>query len=168
MTQKTIQGVVLVKYLNKEYKNLQELKNHYRQLILKFHPDRGGSNEVTAKINKEYEDLFKQVKEGSNEKSDFYQNLDDEFRNIINKLVTIEGIEIEVCGNWIWIDGNTYPVKDQLKEVGLYWAPEKKKWYWRPKEYKSYNSKNTYSMDKIREKYGSKKVKKKEVKKLTI
>lgn len=38
-------------------------------------------------------------------------------------------IEIELVGSWIWVSGNTYPVKEQLKEAGIFWAGKKKKWY---------------------------------------
>lgn len=38
-------------------------------------------------------------------------------------------IEVELCGKWLWVDGETKPVKEELKKLGLRWASKKEKWY---------------------------------------
>lgn len=63
-------------------------------------------------------------------------------------------LELEICGDWIWIRGNTYQIKDQLKALGCYWANKKKAWYWRPADYVKV-SKKEWSMEKIRFRFGS-------------
>ena len=35
----------------------------------------------------------------------------EEFRTIINALINLHGINIEICGKWLWITGNTKPHK---------------------------------------------------------
>lgn len=69
------------------------------------------------------------------------------------KLMEIPGIDIELCGSWFWISGNTIPVKHELKKLGFCWASRKQMWYWTPLPRKSY--KQSMSMGHIRNKYGS-------------
>ena len=66
----------------------------------------------------------------------------------------LEGLEIEVCGDWIWVRGNTYPIKDQLKAAGCFWANKKKCWYWKPADYVKVSRKE-WDMEKIRDRFGS-------------
>lgn len=42
---------------------LDELRKQYRDLLKKYHPDNGGSEEETKAINVEYERLFKTLKD---------------------------------------------------------------------------------------------------------
>ena len=80
-----------------------------------------------------------------------------QYRDIIIPILDLEGVEIELCGSWIWVSGNTKEHKDLFKELGFYWAPKKFMWYWRPEEFKSYSRKSK-SMSDIRNKYGSEKI----------
>ena len=73
---------------------------------------------------------------------------------IINKIIGLDGILIEIIGNWIWISGCTYPHRQQLKDIGFYFAPKKVMWYYRPPDYKSSN-KSPKTIEFIRNKYGS-------------
>ena len=77
--------------------------------------------------------------------------------DIIDKIINFD-IDIEICGSWIWVSGNTFNCKDKLKEIGFKWAKAKKKWYWQQGEY-TRKSKKTFSMDEIREMHGSETVK---------
>lgn len=47
----------------------------------------------------------------------------------LEKLLKIKGLKVEVLGLWIWVSGDTKPVKEELKELGLKWAHHKKMWY---------------------------------------
>ena len=38
-----------------------------------------------------------------------------EFMELINKLLHFPDIEVELCGSWIWVSGETKAVKDDLK-----------------------------------------------------
>ena len=68
-------------------------------------------------------------------------------------------------GCFIWLDGNTYPYKDQLKEYGFKWSGQRKKWYWQNGEYrKRGNSKLSYS--EIQDLYGSTEIKTEPMRKL--
>ena len=68
-------------------------------------------------------------------------------------------INVERCGKWLWIDGETRQVKESLKAIGCLWNPKKEKWFWRSKEdgKRRYFGRNT-AMYKIRARYGSEEV----------
>lgn len=38
-------------------------------------------------------------------------------------------VSVERIGNWLWVSGDTKPVKEELKVLGFYWANAKKSWY---------------------------------------
>lgn len=47
----------------KNVQTLDELRKQYKNLLKKYHPDNGGSEEITKAINVEYESLFKILKD---------------------------------------------------------------------------------------------------------
>lgn len=131
------------------------VKKAYRRASSKYHPDKGGSVEMMQAVNQAYEAL-----------KDFSGNLDagdidygDLLNEALNKIITLQGIEIEVCGAWIWVTGETRQHKDALGKngAGFWWAKKKKAWYFRPSDWKS-ASRGNWSLDEIREKHGSERV----------
>ena len=138
-------------------KNLDELKRQYKDLIRQYHPDmsRRDTNAEMATINNEYEFLFAKLPKTQAEEAAGH-NIDDMFREVINSIIHLE-LEIEICGSWIWVSGNTYPHKEALKANNFSWASKKKQWYWKPSEYRK-KSKKVLSMDEIRNLYGSEKI----------
>ena len=149
----------------KNIKSLEELKKEYKKLAMKNHPDRGGSEEIMKAINNEYENLFNILKEkkvkDDKETKDTYTTSENayDFISIIDKLININDINIELIGSWIWVDGNTYPIKELLKELKFQWSNGKKKWYY-TKFSTNDNNKRKYkgkqqNMSTIRAKYGS-------------
>jgi hypothetical protein len=91
---------------------------------------------------------------GSVERGNGY---DDLLSAAINSVIHCTGVVIEVCGNWVWLSGDTRTHKDIIFAAGFKYSGAKKMWYYRPEEWKSANRKKN-SMDKIREVYGSVKV----------
>lgn len=122
------------KYLNKDYKTVEELKNHYRELSKKYHPDLNPEGlEIMKKINNEYEALFNII--------NTTEETAKEFIDIISNIINLD-ITIEIIGSWIWVSGNTFSCKDTLKENGFKWASKKKMWYFNPdKNYKKRSKK---------------------------
>lgn len=141
---------------------LTELKVAYKKLAMAFHPDRGGDTEIMKAINNEYEAAFNNLKDSYNktakEQGTYETNeMPEQYRDVILNIIDLEGVEIELIGNWIWVSGNTYEHKAILKENGFTWANNKKMWYWRPEEYKTYSRKSK-DINDIRNKYGSEKI----------
>ena len=143
----------------KNIKTLEELRKEYKRLVKENHPDNGGSVEAIKTINVEYEQLFKVLKNSDTKENKKKYNMkeDEMLRNIINSIINLN-IDIEICGSWIWVSGNTYGCKTELKQNGFRWASKKKMWYWHnPEEVVKGNGKTT--MDDIRTKYGSQVIK---------
>ena len=148
---------------------IEGLKAKYKELCKRHHPDLGGSTEAMQAINEEYEQMLKTrvfqdhfKKEGCRTSAD----VEKAMRDVIEKVIVLEGISIEICGTWLWITGTTYPVKDRIKAAGCFFAKKKVAWYWRPKEQKSKNKK-PLSLEQIREKHGSRHIKTNKVYQIT-
>ncbi len=144
-----------MKYFN-TCKTLDEVKALYKQLAKQYHPDCGGDTATMQAINIEYKYACAQAIKGENlnaQETDEKINLSEEYRTIIEQLIALPNIIIELVGNWIWVTGNTFPVKGRLKAAGLFFASKKLAWYYRAEEYKTKGGKKT--LDQIRRKYGS-------------
>lgn len=136
-------------------RTLEELRKEYKRLVKANHPDNGGSVETIKIINVEYEICFKILENADTVSSNNKYNMaeDEMIREIINAIINLN-IEIEICGSWIWVSGDTYSCKQELKNSGFHWASKKKMWYWHnPEEQTRSNGKT--SMNDIRMKYGS-------------
>ena len=147
---------------------LEDLKKQYHRLAMKHHPDVGGTEQAMKEINAEYEKLFAALKDThKNAEGEFYQSRTAttetaaEFMDIIEKLIHMDGIEIEVCGSWVWVTGNTRPHKDELKALAFRWSSNKAAWYFHRDGYKK-RSKKSLTLDEIRGYYGSEKIEKKQ------
>lgn len=140
----------------KEINTLEELKKEYKKLVWKHHPDLGGNTETMQQINAEYDKKSKQIERGITE--NITEEIPEKYRDIINGLVNFDGIDIEICGSWVWLGGNTKIYKDKIKELGFNWARKKGMWYWRTDENKIFNRK-PMKIEEIRKKHGSEKLK---------
>jgi curved DNA-binding protein CbpA len=145
-------------------KNLQDLRNEYRRLAKKYHPDLGGDTEIMKVINLEYEYLsktlsFAQAKaEGwSNFKREYHYNVCMELRDLINKVIRIPDITIEIIGSWLWITGTTKPQKEYFKGLGMQFSFKKQAWFYHVGEYHKFDNRR-YSLDQIRNMFGSQKI----------
>ena len=142
-------------------RTVEELKRQYRDLTKKHHPDLGGNAEDMKSINNEYDQLFarlKNIHEGADGKSyhskEENRERPEQFRAIIEQLVRMHGIKIEIIGSWIWVTGDTLPVKEDLKAMHFRWAKVKRAWYYHEDGYRKISSRK-YSLDEIRSIYGT-------------
>lgn len=143
---------------------MDALKKAFHILAQSAHPDHGGNTATMQAINEEYKARFEVLKRGQNERaaqdtSGYTQattETAEEFVEIIEKLLRMDGITVELCGRWLWIGGNTKEHKDALKAAGCRWCSKKKLWSWHHEEDGVKRSKRNIPMDEIREKYGSK------------
>lgn len=144
----------------KNYTTLDEAKAEYRRLAFKLHPDRGGDTATFQDLQNQFENFKPESLKYKNEMED---HVPEDFMNLVNSLLNIEGITVEICGNWIWLSGDTKPVKDQIKSIESVtyrrgWSKNKSQWYFSPKGYRK-RSKKSLSIDEIRDLYGSHTVK---------
>lgn len=149
---------------------VEQLKKEYKKWALKLHPDCGGKQEDFIRMVEEYEKLFEKVKNyhtGKDGQTYQKENTEDinAYKNIINELIKYK-IEIEIIGNWIWLSGDTRPIKEELKKLGFKWSAKRKMWSWHDPEKPYYKfNKKFYATDEIRNFYGSVKVTPEEKKK---
>ena len=137
---------------------LDELKAAYRRLSMKHHPDRGGDTATMQEINAEHDELFERLKKQHNASADeFHQTTEtpEEFREIIELLLRLEGLTVELCGSWLWIGGDTRQHNETLKDAGCRWSNNKKLWYWHHAEEGRKWRRGKATMSDIRTKYGS-------------
>ena len=65
-------------------------------------------------------------------------------------------VTVELCGEWLWISGETKTVKEQLKAAGCRYSANKQLWYWRPADKPFRRRRGSQStIEEIRTKYGS-------------
>lgn len=145
---------------------MEDIKLAYRRSCAKYHPDRNPAGlEMMKLINNAYDDLQGYIETGvydfsvQEESETENYNYGEEINEALSKIINL-GLEIEVCGSWIWVAGETKQHKDILKEAGFKWAAKKQMWHFRPNDYKSCG-RGKWSMEQIRATHGSKKVKSK-------
>lgn len=143
--------------------DLQELKRAYHKAARAAHPDMGGSTEEMQHINSEYEKAVDRIqremktgKAGTNS-AETAETM-KQFAEVLQVLYALDGLNIELCGTWLWISGNTYGHKDALKAAGCKWSNSKKMWYYYTGEYHKHG-KHAYTIDEIRDFHGSEMIK---------
>jgi hypothetical protein len=128
-------------------------KKIYRQACAQYHPDRNPAGlEMMKMVNTAYQfikDLTDDIMI-----TDTQAQYGEEVSAALNVIISITEFEIEICGAWVWVGGDTKIHKELLKENGFKWASKKKVWYFRPEAERSF-SRGKLSLDEIRTKYGS-------------
>jgi hypothetical protein len=49
---------------------------------------------------------------------------------VAKKLSCLQKIELKIVGSWLWISGDTYEKREQLKKLGCKWSRKKSMWYY--------------------------------------
>ncbi|MGI1678080.1 MAG: J domain-containing protein [Cellvibrionaceae bacterium] len=140
----------------------EDIKKSYRQAAQQYHPDRNPAGaEMMKMINAAYEvlkefngEIPNSFSTDGNTHQTSEENYSEAVNEALNKIIHLEGLEIEICGAWVWVSGETRKHKDTIKEANFKYASKKKRWYFRPEDWRS-SSRGAYSMEDIRGKYGS-------------
>jgi curved DNA-binding protein CbpA len=142
------------------YKTAEDVRKMYHDLARVHHPDVGGSTATMQAINTEY--AFAVDRARRNEKPDLQEAeyttmaaVDEAIRQAIDAIINLDGLDIEICGLWVWVGGNTRANKEEIKAASYKWASKKKKWYFAGV---STRSRGGFTMEEIRDLYGSRKV----------
>jgi len=140
----------------------KDAKVAYRKAAMKYHPDRNPAGADMMKIINAAYDVLKEYtgdipsNDNQSAEAEGTANYSEAVNEALNKIINLTGLDIEICGAWVWVSGETKKHKEVLKEAGFKYASKKKKWYFRPADWKSF-SRGSHSMEDIRNKYGSSK-----------
>ncbi len=149
----------------KDCTTIDQVKTLYRSLAKQNHPDTGGDLATMQRVNIEYAFIVAKLAKATPGAT--AQDIENEilqseaYQQAINSIISLEGINIELCGGWVWVTGNTRPYASEksggngtLPGAGFFYAKKKVAWYFRTAEFKT-RGKSTLSMDGIRHKYGT-------------
>ena len=113
------------------------IKARYKELAKQYHPDRGGNAETMKEINNQYERVLSGAYQRAGKSLSEIDALlakDIAAAQALYTIISIPDLNIELCGCWIWVTGNTRAARDPLKQGNFRWSSPKKAWYWRPPE----------------------------------
>jgi hypothetical protein len=137
------------------FTSVNEIKKEWRRLCFLHHPDVGGDTATMQQVNRQYHEALSrangQTAAGGDGKDHTYYYNQEREQAVMDKVdellqKKLAGIEILLVGTWVWVTGDTRPVKDSLKEAGLSWHSKRGMWYWHTPQYKwTYNAKATFS-----------------------
>lgn len=152
-----------MKYYSK-CETIEDVKATFKKLVKQLHPDNGGDAEEFKAMMNEYAEAFKRLKNvHKTQEGETYtahqesQETPEQFADLIEKLMKMDGVKIEIIGSWIWLTGNTMMYKEAIKELHFFWSKSKKAWYFNGDEKKS-RRRGRYSMDTLRSHWGTQEV----------
>mgnify|MGYP001570856200 CR=1 FL=1 len=134
----------------------QQIKARYRELCKLHHPDLGGSEEIMKQVNLAYEERLRmEFRKGmSDDDAESFVDLERELAKKIAEIIGLQGVIIELVGRWMWVTGDTFPVRQILKAAQFCFASKKRAWFFHlPQD--TCPSRAKKSLEEIKSKYGS-------------
>lgn len=148
-----------------------EIKKLYRNLAMQHHPDRGGDTATMQEINDQYAAALKacdgQTSVGDDQQEHTYRyDAEDEqaivefIDRLIKSGVLSATVEAWLIGKWVWITGETKPIRHLLGKEGLgcEWHSQRVAWYWKPYAGRSYYNRRV-GLDGLAAQYGASSIK---------
>lgn len=144
-----------------------KVREAYRRLAMKYHPDRNPAGLVMMQALNAARDTLMNFR-GSLHHAETASAYGGDLNAAINHLINCLGLDLEICGAWLWVGGTTKTYKDHIKtfetdtENRFRWHSKKGKWYFAPNDFKSKRRgkfRGNVPMEDIRERYGSNRVK---------
>jgi curved DNA-binding protein CbpA len=155
---KTIDALNILE-ITEETITLEAVKKAYRKASKRYHPDFNPAGlAMMQTVNEAYESLSELSFPIEKKAEESFTNYGSILNDALNKIVHLFGVQIEVCGSWVWVSGNTKLHKDIFNESGFKYSGKKAMWYFRPENQKKRYFRGTSSIDEIRTKYGSERV----------
>jgi len=152
-------------------KDLSELKNAFKRFSKLLHPDvnHGLSDIYFKEMSNDYDSYYKILKVSHMEENAKKYNSsfdkdnikeddlkDDKFKQAIIDLLKKENIKIVMRGVYMWISGDTYQIREQLKQLGFFYSSGKKEWFLPDSKNFKKDGRRGRSKKEIVNKYGEK------------
>ncbi len=118
-------------------RTIEDVKNRYRELAKKHHLDLGGDTATMQMLNAEYTDAMRRAipAEENEYKREQAAAGCEPLREAIEFAVTLpENVSATIRGFWLWLEGETYLCKDQIKSfesaenISFRWSKNKTAW----------------------------------------
>jgi hypothetical protein len=153
-------------------KDLSELKSSFKQFSKLLHPDvnHGLADVYFKEMSNDYDSYYKILKVSHmEENAKKYNNSnfdkdnikeddlnDDRFKKAIIDLLKKENIKIVMRGVYMWVSGDTFKIKEQLKQLGFFYSSGKKEWFLPDSKNFKKDGRRGRSKKEIVNKYGEK------------
>lgn len=134
---------------------VEAIKGAYRDLARKHHPDLGGDLETMKALNAAYHRALAACngQESDGRTYRYTARTEQAIMDTIAELLKFPNLNIDLIGLWVWVSGDTRPVKEELKALGCHWHSVRRCWYWKPAGFGRSRS-NPGSLEELAVKYG--------------
>lgn len=147
--------------------NAERVERAYRRAAMKYHPDRNPAGHVMMQAVNAARATLKDwqgtLDHGNAERATRYGS---DLNDAIDWLIHCVGLDLEICGSWLWVSGDTRTHKDRIKSFvtddngkpnRFRWHSKKAKWYFAPNDFEGRRRRfrSNVDMNEIRDKYGS-------------
>lgn len=155
-------------------KTVSEVKKRYRELVMQYHPDRGGNEQSMKEITDQFPTALSKAEpdpEGTETESPEKEK-DYEFITVsddtLDKLATVceLNVEVELIGSFIWVwDYGPHEIF-ALTMMGFTWSKKYNGFFWADWDYikktqgEIARAPEDHTADKMRRKFGSERKKK--------
>ena len=133
------------------------LKAAYREASKIHHPDFGGDVEIMKLVNLAYEflrDLDSWWTQAQARDAAKDVPLTETIAALWGKIKRLPDLSGELIGSWLWVSGDTYKYRKELKEYGFKFSRKKSAWYYHEGGFRK-RSKKSFSMNDIRGMWGN-------------
>ena len=133
---------------------LGKIKTKYYEKCMEHHPDLGGDIEIMKLLTVAYAWIRKNHETCGADRYHIKYDISDELIDLAVSIITLDDtLDVSIAGAWIWVIGNTKPIRKKLKLKGFRWAPKKCAWYYAGCKCAS---RGRYTLQKIFDSYGRK------------
>lgn len=133
--------------------SLDELKVRYMHYMQRYLPREGhrGKRRLAKAVEGQYE-AQRYIRGFSNVRPEIRHDF-IRFQSLVKDLIVM-GLEVEMCGKWLFVTGPTGQHVTRLLELGFRFSPELRRWCYRPAGFEAPDL-NGVSMEYIRKKFGN-------------
>jgi hypothetical protein len=150
------------------FTTVADIKKEYKRLAFIHHPDRGGDTATMQALNAAYDKALRnchgevsQDEKGQDHTYRYNEAVEQGIVDFIDRLIKSRilnsgAVRADLIGTWVWITGDTKPVKHLLGKEGLgcMWHGKRGCWYFQNDGYRHRFSSDS-SLAGLAAKYGA-------------